>query len=289
MIDDIEVLFDKNDLFLTPPMVLLANVRFVNDFWVFIISDGKHHCQAVYEGSNFDMVNKVKNVKCKIILIEFYVKILDQDEVIAIHVFDLPNSVEISDNQTKKDGGSRKNRVFCLESPEMNNFLPISCLEIQSVNWKIRGKIIKKTFINNSSEKTLICRVSDGKTIILALFFKNLAEIYNKTLVKRKFYFISNASLQISNDNNNIKNYSPLKIVIRPDSIIKEDFEGSSSKNFLSISQIQSQRPNEIFDTCGIIQKVGEIQKINSKCKKIYKKRKITLIDQSQVPLEINL
>ena len=147
-------------------------------------------------------------------------------------------------------------------------------------NAKGEGKLFSVHFMDQTSE-------------IKATAFNDSADMFYDLLQENNAYYISKASIRASNKTfNSLKNEH--EIILEKSTIIKLINDDSNIPkvqfNFIKLNEIETIENNQIIDVLGILKNIDEKKEIISKSTgKPYDRRDITIVDQSQMEVNVGL
>lgn len=212
--------------------------------------------------------------------------------------------IEQNKSDEKQRFSSSVSEVQCnvdISNDQFTNFelTHISTLNPFQSKWKIQVKILRKRPIfnwsnKNGSGKLFNMDVIDQSAQIRVIGFNDVVDKFYEKFDCESIYMIANGEIKPTN-----KKFSTIKhnfeIHLSNDTIIQkiEDIEfeiPNVEVTYTNISEIKKLPPNSMFNVIGICYEIRGIQELQSKNNsKIYTKRDIILIDQSNETIPLSL
>lgn len=141
------------------------------------------------------------------------------------------------------------------------------------------GKLLNVNFLDTSGE-------------IRATAFNDMATKFNELLQEGKVYYISKARLQPAKPQ--FTNLShPYELSMDRETVIEESFDESdvpkTHYNFVKLDAVPHQEANSSIDVIGVIKTVNPHFELVSKAGKKFDRRDITIVDDTDVAIEVGL
>ncbi|KAG0684537.1 Replication factor A protein 1 [Pichia californica] len=182
--------------------------------------------------------------------------------------------------------------------PQFKGMTTIDQLSPYQSVWSIKARVSYKgdmrTWTNSRGNgKLFSVHLMDETGEIKATAFNQVAEKFFDIFQENSVYYISKCSLQQAKKQfSNLSN--DYEINLDKDSLILPCIDDSDipklNFDFINLKNIQNLENNSIIDVIGIIKEIGELKQINSKATgKPYDRRDITIVDQSQIAVNIGL
>lgn len=177
-------------------------------------------------------------------------------------------------------------------------FFPISELSTYHRIWTIRARVVSKapvrTFNRKGGEgKVFHVELTDGPTgEIRASFFNDAVAKFNDILEVGKTYTFSRGMIKVANRQYNPTNHR-YEITFEKDALIELAAESIDSYAVqFKISDLRAVQSKQLpcrVDLCGIVTQFKPYQTIQSKDGKEFKKRDITIADDTATSMEVTL
>ena len=289
----LSIMFSENPPKEFRPIVQVAEIYKRTDGKTMVtISDGLYFINAVF-GRDEDWYHGLSKQDCKAVLIDYTIeRSKDADPTLIINSLSLLEPI-----QTDNSEFLSRTKVITQEvnnlSLEDHTFQKINELYMGRTGWKVRARVITKYPIKNwvkgmNFGMIFKCIISDeDSTLAMATFFNDAATKYHKFIQTDKIYIFSNGDLKNFNQNQTSMSIS-IEMLFNSDMSVEETYD-KTVYNFVPLSRINSLKENSIIDACGVVIRVNPIQDILSKRNTKNVKRVITLIDQSNIPVEVGL
>ncbi|KAJ8088096.1 60S acidic ribosomal protein P1 [Marasmius tenuissimus] len=184
------------------------------------------------------------------------------------------------------------------KSSGKTNIHPIEALSPYANNWTIRALVTQKsdirTWSNTRGEGKLFnFTLADESGEIRATAFNQQAEDLYDRVQEKKVYYVKGGKISLAKKKfSNVQN--EYEMTLERNSEVEECLDTTSvpilKYNFVKLDELANLNPDAICDVIAIVKEIGELQELTSnKTGRQYKKRELTLVDQSLVATRFTL
>lgn len=181
--------------------------------------------------------------------------------------------------------------------PRAEDYMPIRYLSPDLMEFTMKARLTRKSPIKTwknerSSGKMFYIHLLDNYgDEIQGTFFYAAVDKFYETLQEGKVYLCKGGRAKVTKERFQTVNSKYSVIFENHSKFIEVEDDGDIEDERFDITKIQSlpQKVGKVVDVCGVVTEVGEVVEVHSKKGESFKKRNITLVDDSNFSVDLAL